>query len=434
DGWFETPEIRRWAVRPRVLWEGEGGRSLFATVGTTQEDRLSGTAPGAVLPWGSPWPESARTERLDGGLVFHQPWGGRLVQVRASAGSTKRDRMLGPSPEGDRTSFSHLEATLSATAGRHTWVAGGAFDHDHLDARERPDLGFHRSIPALFAQDEVRLSPVWSLSGSLRGEHLDEEGSVLDVRLSTLAHFSNAWSARGSLGSGHALPTPLTEETDAVGLTRVQLLETLAPERGQFASLDVTWRGKEVEAEVGIFTSEVRSPLVLVPLEPPGGALAVVNAVSPLRVDGAELLLHATLGPVHLIVSDALMHGSEPLDAGPETQPVTEVPRHAAEVAAIVEDERRGRVGFEASYIGHQHIEDDPDPDAGSPYWDVSFLAELRIRQVRVFVNALNLADVRLTEHAPFLLPTPSPTGRPTTEVWAPQEGRYFNAGVRLQF
>ena len=98
-------------------------------------------------------------------------------------------------------------------------------------------------------------------------------------------------------------------------------------------------------------------------------------------------------------------------------------------VAIVATDAR-----FEAAYVGRQHIEDATGPDAGSPFWDLSFLAEIRVKQVRVFVNALNLADVRLTDHAPLVLPTPSPTGRPTTEVWAPLEGRYFNAGVRMEF
>jgi outer membrane receptor for ferrienterochelin and colicins len=51
-----------------------------------------------------------------------------------------------------------------------------------------------------------------------------------------------------------------------------------------------------------------------------------------------------------------------------------------------------------------------------------------------VFLNAENLLDARQTRWDPLLLPARAPEGRWTTDVWAPLEGRTFNAGVRLEF
>ena len=53
-------------------------------------------------------------------------------------------------------------------------------------------------------------------------------------------------------------------------------------------------------------------------------------------------------------------------------------------------------------------------------------------RSIAIAAGRLAWFAALADDHAPFVLATPSPTGRPTTEVWAPLEGRYYNAGVRL--
>jgi len=109
-------------------------------------------------------------------------------------------------------------------------------------------------------------------------------------------------------------------------------------------------------------------------------------------------------------------------------------PRHAGEIAWIWEKESRGRVGLEVSYTGRQSLDHDPYRQVSVPYVELNALAELRLGETRLFVNAVNLTGVRQSHFDPLLLPTRAPDGRWTTDVWAPLEGRVFNAGVRLEF
>ena len=60
-------------------------------------------------------------------------------------------------------------------------------------------------------------------------------------------------------------------------------------------------------------------------------------------------------------------------------------------------------------------------------------LAELRLGGVAVFLNALNITDVRQTHYDPLIRPSLGPGGNPITEVWAPLVGRTFNLGVRAE-
>ena len=108
--------------------------------------------------------------------------------------------------------------------------------------------------------------------------------------------------------------------------------------------------------------------------------------------------------------------------------------RHAAELAALLEDETRGRIGVEISYTGTQTLEDNPYRDWGPGYVEVNALAEIRFGETAVFLNVINLTDVRQSDYDLLLRPSPGAGGERVTELWAPVAGRVFNLGVRLEF
>ena len=137
-------------------------------------------------------------------------------------------------------------------------------------------------------------------------------------------------------------------------------------------------------------------------------------------------------GALQMIGSWSYIHATE-LAPGGGRVPADLVPQHSAELGGILESERRGRVGLEISHIGRQGLQDDPYRVASHPYIELNALAELRFAQIALFVNAVNLTNSRQTRYDPLLRPSPGPGGNPITEVWAPLEGRSFNAGVRAE-
>jgi hypothetical protein len=58
-------------------------------------------------------------------------------------------------------------------------------------------------------------------------------------------------------------------------------------------------------------------------------------------------------------------------------------------------------------------------------------LGEIRFGAVSIFINALNLTNVRQTRFDPLIRTTPGLGGTPITEAWAPLDGRTFNVGIR---
>ena len=80
-----------------------------------------------------------------------------------------------------------------------------------------------------------------------------------------------------------------------------------------------------------------------------------------------------------------------------------------------------------------EEIEENLTEGVAPGYFAINALAEIRIGNVGLFVNALNVTNVHQSHYAPLIRPSLGPGGNPITDVWAPLSGRTFNGGVRVQ-
>ena len=429
DGWADLPEFERLVLRPRLSWADEAGRSVFATVGSMLEDRDGGTMPDSVLFQGVPYAESLRTRRFDGGFTARLPWATRLVSLKGSAVTQRHRHVFGSTEERDVHDTGFSEATIAATRGRHTWVAGAALQVERYRARDLTRFDYAHVVPAVFVQDEMKLSEEAILAVSARLDHHSAYGFFFNPRVSLLLR-PGAWTARLSGGTGSFAPTPFTEETEAVGLTRVHPLDDeLNPERAIGGSLDLGRSLGPVEVNATAFASTVRDALGVVASE---GELTLVNADSPTRTVGGELLGRFRRDPFVVTATYTLTHSTEQFTAERSEAPLT--PRHSVGLVSAWERHGAGRVGLEFYYVGRQRLEENPFRLTSKPYVILGALAERRFGKVRIFLNAENLTDVRQTRHDSLVRPFPGPDGRRTVDVWAPLEGRIFNAGIRVGF
>jgi outer membrane receptor for ferrienterochelin and colicins len=309
-------------------------------------------------------------------------------------------------------------------------LLGVAFQHDRLDVPV-PGAGFTYNVPALFVQDEYSLAPWMAHAGNLRADVHNHYGTFVSPRLSALFRRPDGtWSLRASIGAGFSAPTPFVDEIEASGLSAFRPPLAAHAERAVMASLDAKWSDEGWDVNVGLFASQISDALQA--LAVPGGGLEVVNSRGPRRAPGAEALIGYLRGPLHLIASWSYLAVTETDSAG-MSQDAPLVPRHSAELAGILESAKRGRIGLELGYTGKQALRDDPYRRVSRGYFEINALAELRLGTVAVFMNAINLTDIRQTRYDPLLLPGPGPGGNPLTDVWAPLQGRTFNLGIRAE-
>ena len=430
DEWADLPGYSRGVVRPRLYWDGGGGRSFFATVGITAEDRTGGTSSGMTLaPTGAPHVESLDTRRIDTGMVGQMLLAGRFVVAgRFAAVQQRHVHRFGLVLERDRHATLFGETTIRGTAGRHLWVAGAAVEREDYLPRDLPAFAFTYTVPGVFAQDDVQLTPWLSVSASARIDRHSEYGLFASPRLSALVR-SGGWTSRVSAGTGFFGPSALTEETEATGLRRVRIAQPLRAEEGRSASADVTRSAGAFSHTLTLFASRIEHP---VRVERTAEGLEISNASEATRNTGLELLSTFRRAPFSVTATYTHVRARE-LDAdGFVDAPLT--PRHSAGLVGMWEREGVGRVGLEWYYTGIQRLEDNPLRTESEPYVIVGLLAERQFGQVRLFINGENLTNVRQTRWDPLLRPTQASDGRWTVDAWAPLDGRTINGGARVRF
>ena len=265
------------------------------------------------------------------------------------------------------------------------------------------------------------------MSGSARADHHSEYGWFLSPRVSSLLR-GGGWTARVSAGTGFFGPTALTEETEAAGLTRLDVPRPLEAERGRSYSVDVTREIGPVSATATVFRSSVRHPLHVERVS----TYTLTNLEDPTTNTGLELLGTARRAPFAVTGTYTYVRARERHDG--RSVDVALTPRHSAGLVAMAEWEDSGRIGLEWYFTGIQQLETDPSRTRSEPYVIVGLLAERRIGAIRLFINGENLTGTRQTKWSPLLLPAPTADGRVTVDAWAPLEGRTINGGVRIEF
>jgi len=230
-------------------------------------------------------------------------------------------------------------------------------------------------------------------------------------------------------------PTPFTEETEAVGLSNLAPLGNLKAERAWSASGDLGWSASPFEFNGTVFSSRIRSPIMLRP-SATGNPIGfeIVNADIPTRTVGSELLARFRSGEFGLTVTHTFVHSTE-MDTRENRRDVAPLtPKQTVGIVGTWEKEGRGRIGVEAFYTGLQRLDNDPFRGSSVPYWVFGVLVERHFGPLRLFVNAENLGNVRQTHYERLVRPDRNFDGRWTVDAWAPIDGRVINGGIRLAF
>ncbi len=434
DGWADMAGYRRGVLRPRFFWDNGAGDSFFGTLGAMVEDREGGTIGAATVPDGNPFREELTTRRFDGGVVGRFLLGKKVVSVRGSAMTQRHRHGFGEIVERDRHETWFGEAAITGASSRNTWMLGSALQGDLYRSRVVPRFNYTYTVPGIFASNDYTPAPWMTLAGSGRLDIHNEFGAFFNPHGSALLRLPRGWVARASAGTGFFAPTPFTEETEAVGLSRLVPLQGIKAERAWSGSLDLGWSNAQVELNGTVFGSRVRDAVMLRRSPAALDSLEIVNANSPTRTVGTELLANLRVGRVTVVASHTFVHSSEVSVETNLRREVPLTPRHTAQLVGMWQDPERGRIVLEIFYTGRQQLDENPYAAESRRYVVIGISGERRFGPLRLFFNAENFTDVRQTRYDPLVRPSRNFDGRWTVDAWAPLEGRVINGGVRVSF
>jgi outer membrane receptor for ferrienterochelin and colicins len=414
DGWSDIAGYRRGGARQRVFWDNRQGKSVDGTAGVTFEKREGGSSFAH---------QELETKTADGQMTAQMPWHGFTLAGTGMLYVQSRTRDFSDGREHERREAATIEIELRGTAPRQTWVAGIAVDWFTTRSHDFLAKTYLSTRPGLFVQDDVKVAPWLSVSGSARVDHHNIYGIVLSPQGSALVH-RGPWEARVSAGQSYSAPTPLMEETEAAGLTRLSIADPLEKETARSVSADFTHRTRASVVTFTVFHNHIDHPALI-----DRATYTLRTEEEPVETQGVEILATVRRAPFSLTGTYTYVDSRE-LDG----REIALTPRHSAGLIATAEAKGRGRVGVQVYYTGVQRLDANPYRSKSEPYTVTSLLGELQLGRWRVFVTADNVTDVRQTDWDPIARPTRDGDGRWTVDAWAPLAGRVVNGGLRILF
>ena len=426
DEWIDVAGYVRGVVRPRVFWDDGRGNSGSATIGMTAETRKGGAT--AALQSRIGGPESIDTFRGDVGAVIQRIVRDRyFISGRLAATYQKHNHLFYTVRERDRHTNVFGEVSVRGAAGRHTWVGGVAYERESLNPLDVGRFEYFHRVPGFFAQDDIQWRDWLTMSAGARLDVHSTYGNRFSPRIAALVR-RNGWTSRIAAGGGFFAASPLTEETEAAGLTRLSMPAPLRAERGKSVSIDLTRAVRSITVTGTVFAAAVTDPVQV----DRDDRYVIRNADGRSTNIGAEVLGTYRRPPYAVTANYTVVRSREDRNGERVQTPLT--PAHSLSLVGMWERERVGRVGVEFYYTGAQRLESNPYRNRSEGYAIIGLLADRPFGRYRVFINGENLTGVRQTTFDPLLRPAQAIDGRWSVDAWAPIEGRSINGGIRVTF
>ena len=425
DGWSDLPGYRRMVARPKVMWDNGRGRTISGVAGVTFEKREGGSDFAR---------EKLETKTADGAMS------GQIVlqngYILGGAGALfvqSRTRDFPDVRERDRLQTATIELTLRRASGRHTWLGSIASDWYSVRSVDALPTTYVSTRPGIFFHDDFNASSWLLLSGSVRVDYHNLYDLLVSPRGSVLFR-GEKWSGGLTAAQGYYTPRPLTDETEAAGITPLTFAESFEKETARHFSGNVSYKAGGAGLTFTLFRSTIDNPAQV-----DRDTYTLRTEEESIESTGFEILGSLQRSAFLFIGTYMLAETREHYDLsqidpffGPRPAlPLT--PRHSGSVLAAIEG-RRGRLGVEVLFTGSQRLEHNPYRSTSEAYATANLLGEYRFGNWGVFVNADNVTDVRQTNWDPIQRPSRDVDGRWTVDAWAPLRGRVINFGIRAKF
>jgi len=441
DGFGDVAEFERYTLVPKVLVSASENVKLRATLGILSEKRIGGSmiAPSSATGSDSPYREEISSHRID--LASQLDWsisGSEAVTLKLAGMTLQRDASYAGLPFNATQKLFYADAQYSIITNSHSILLGTAFNLEEFHDRTSvvsSARSYHHAVPAVFAQDEWKLSEMWTVLASGRLDFHNRFGRFFTPRASLLYRPSATFTMRIGGGTGFKSPTIFVEEAEEVGFRNVRPLANVHAERATSGSFDMNWRG--ILDEVGmsfnlaINVSRLSNALIADQDSLTSNVVYLRNATGPTLTRGGEVSAKFTYLDFRLSLGYTYVYASQ-TDEG-RAYELALNPRHSFGAVLVWEShELAAKVGIENYWTGSQGLERNPFRDRSPEYWITGLIAEKAFGHFRLFVNLENIFDTRQTRYEPIFVGNLQSGAIRTLPVYAPLEGRVINGGIRF--
>ena len=455
DGFSDIPGIQKWNLNTKLFYTLSPQTNFWVGIQLQEEERSGGDlkALEAPLPNAEHFYTDKQTSSRVGSqvAVYHTlPRGGqitlknalnrfeRTVHIQPGFG-TKPIYFSGI----QRNSYSELNYFKAQE--NQSLNAGVNFVTDQFE--ERP------LVPSIALRNQTLqttgsylnllkdLGSDWSVESGLRLDHVQAASPIskskeewfLLPRISALYRASNRLTYRLGGGFGYRMPTLFNEESEPLGYEHIQAIDyaQTRAERSYGANFDMKY-AHLLPGNLGLLTlnqmffyNYIDHAIGLV--RPSDSTWAYRQLGQNAHSLGFETQLKLTIQRFTWFVgytyTDAFLEGSSTKTPAPLT------PKHSVKGDILYVVAGTWRIGLDYDYKSSQILSDGWQTPS---LFSSGIVVERTLGDVVIFLNAENFTDVRQTQFG-SLLTEPYQTPQ-YTEIWAPLDGYFFNAGLKWRW
>ncbi len=435
DGFSDIPRFRQTTVNPRLFYHFGPNTSFMIGLTSFFGNRIGGDMHAIKNGTDSlhTYTETYATKRLGINLRFKKQLvdSGNLT-LKASYQNFNQDAVFPHSYFSGQQKYAFAEASYFRPAGRHKWVGGLSLVHRSFKQQNTtfaPLYDNYNTTVGLFAQDDWRPLPAWTIHGGMRWDFRLHSRSFLLPEAAILFAPQEHLKLRLSGGYGYSVPSlyEVVPHNDYFTY-RIDRAFRAKPERSRDIAFDATYR-----YAVRDFALSVNQAFYATRVDHaqfatgPAEQTSVLFSAARLTAKGAETHLVINLETLELFVDYNYADVRRWEHGQRRTLPFT--PKNKINLTLTYEKEGNWRTGVEGFFTGEQCL---PDGSKGRAYFVLGFMFEKKFDRLSLVFNVENLLDERQSKYESLII---GPAAHPNFKTpYMPVEGRVANLVAWFKF
>ena len=455
DAFTDVPSVRKWAVNPKLFFYPNARTEFWLGAQIQLEDRVGGDL--SMIQGDAPtaanfYLDSQNSRRVSTQALWRKTLtSGASITAKNALNQFDRELQIRPAfglqdlhfAGRQRNSYTEVNyAQNSDQASLNVGVNVVTDQFEEFPLISTPQLRNQQSQTlGSYVNHLVDLGRAWSLESGLRIDYAQAASAIsastgewfILPRFNALYRASRRFTYRLGGGFGYRMPTLFNEEAEPLGYAGIAAIDfaNLSAERSYGGNFDIKYVAP-LPAVSGVLTLNqmffynlIDHAIQLVPTTDSTWSYGQSGAVVHSR--GFETQLKVTVHQFTWFV------GYTYTDAYTEDRSVkqaaTLTPKHSIKGDLLYVVDGLWRIGWDYEYKSSQVLSSNwVTPELFS----TGIIVERTFGPVVIFLNAENFTDVRQTRFG-SLVSAPYQTPQ-YTEIWAPLDGYFFNAGLKYRF
>lgn len=445
DNFSETPKLQRYSVSPQLYFDLSPKAKINLGASYTHENRLGGALPYINGKQDSVYSyyEKNLSDHISTNFKFQYDFGGQGKLTLKNAVNYFNRELTIPFYYFKGTQLgSASEVNYHFARKNHDLVVGMDFRTDNFkEANDSSSVkrNYTYYTGGLFAQYSYELNHKSTFEGGLRLDYNNIYKIYALPHLAWRQKWNEIFSTRVNAGMGYKLPNVFQDESEEARFINVYPIgDSVKPELSLGGTVDLlvklpNYNGLSITLNQMYFLTHIFNPLLpqTKGVEGCNGLdcteLYYSNGHGYQESRGIETSIKMHYRGVDLAVVYTLTDNNFKLDDVKSIAPLTS--KHILSLLAGYEI-KNFATGIDCYYYSPVKLS---NGSVGRGIWEFGIVAQYSFKYMVIFANLENVFDIRQTSYGPIVFANPTLAHPRFAEIYAPLEGRLFNAGFKLR-